>query len=322
MKVSVTTGSRLHIGFTNLSKDAGRYCGSIGVALDYPCTSVVMAKRVDLVVAGDHPEQTVAWIRRFSEHFDVEPRAHVDVRESIPQHVGLGSGTQLALAVGVGLATLHGVKASVQDVALAMTRGKRSGIGIAAFQTGGFIIDAGHKLGGSGVHAPASVVWRQDFPPDWCFVVAIPGSGKGLNGPGEEGVFAALSASVRVSEEICRLTHLKLMPALVEKDIEEFGCALTDIDRKTGLYFSDVQGGIYGGIVARETIDVMLQAGACGGGQSSWGPAVYGLVDEGRARPVEEEVRRFFQEKGGEGSVFVAHGRNSGAHVEVTRDAL
>lgn len=322
MRVSVETGGRLHMGFTNLSEDVGRRYGSIGVALDSPRTSVVLERSKTLDVGGDNPEQIGAYVRRFSEYFSVQPNVTIEVRERIPEHTGLGSGTQLALAIGMALARVSGIKADVHDVAKVMGRGVRSGVGVAAFDVGGSVIDAGHKTGLPDSRNTPTVVFRRDFPSAWRFVVAIPGSGRGLNGPSEERVFRALSASTKISEEICRLTQIKLMPALVEEDIQEFGDALTAIDRKTGMYFADIQGGIYGGGEANEVIETMLRAGAYGAGQSSWGPAVYGLVDRFSADRVKMNVRAFLDEEGMGGSVFVARGRNAGARIEVQTEGL
>ncbi len=322
MKVAVTTGCRLHIGFTNLSEDVGRCYGSIGVALDSPKTTVVLRTHDSLRIIGGGQDQIEEYLRCFCRHFAVEPRVSIEVRERISEHVGLGSGTQLALAVGTGLARILGLGADIHEVAGAVGRGRRSGIGIAAFQTGGFIIDAGHKKDQNGACVAPTVVFQRDFPSTWRFVVAVAGAKRGLNGPREERVFNALSPPVRISEEICRLTQLKLMPALVEEDIEEFGGALTAIDRKTGRYFESAQGGIYGEGEAARTIDVMLRAGAFGAGQSSWGPVVYGVVDEARLGRVEDEVRGFVQERGAGGHVFVARGRNRGAHIEVEAQEL
>jgi beta-ribofuranosylaminobenzene 5'-phosphate synthase len=324
-KVAVTTGCRLHIGFTNLSEDVGRCYGSIGVALDSPGTTVVLRTHDALRVIGEEQEeqdQIEEYLRRFCHIFAVEPRVSVEIQERISGHVGLGSGTELALSVGVGMARVLGLQADMCDVASAVGRGRRSGIGVAAFQTGGFIIDAGHKKDPDGACMAPTVVFRRNFPSTWRFVVAIPGAKRGLNGPREERVFRALTPPVRISEEICRLTQLKLMPALVEEDIEEFGSALTAIDRKTGLYFESVQGGIYGESEAAGTIDVMLRAGAFGAGQSSWGPAVYGLVDEARLGRVESEVRGFMERRGMGGRVFVAKGRNRGAQIAVETEEL
>jgi beta-ribofuranosylaminobenzene 5'-phosphate synthase len=322
VRVSVATGCRLHLGFTNLSDDVGRCFGSLGVALDRPSTTVVVEECRDAAVVGGDPEQIRACLRHFCDHYHVDPRVSIDVRESIPQHVGLGSGTQLALAIGLGLAAVCGIDADVWDVAAAMGRGRRSGVGTATFQTGGFVIDAGHRKGASGRDAAPTVVWRRDFPADWRFIVVIPDADRGLSGRSEEGVFSALAPSVRISEEICRITQLRLMPALVEHDIEEFGRALTAVDRKTGAYFSDVQGGVYSGGEANAAIDALLRAGAYGAGQSSWGPAVYGLVHERDVGRVEGKIRKSLTADGGEARVFVSHGRNTEARVEVPRVAL
>ncbi len=322
MKVSVRTGCRLHLGFTNLSKDMSRCFGSIGVALDRPTTYVVMEESDELLIEGDDKEPIRAAVQRFSQAFGVEPRVTIRVTERIPEHVGLGSGTQLALAVGAGLAAVCGLDADVRDVAAAMNRGRRSGIGIAAFRVGGFIIDAGVDRTRTGREAVPTVVWRPDFPADWAFVVAVPSGLEGLSGHGEEGVFATLTPSVHVSEEICRLTQLLLMPALVERDIETFGRALTAIDRKTGSYFTGAQGGVYSRGDTSQAIAAMQNAGALGVGQSSWGPAVYGLAHASDVGRLQADVRESLDELGLMGPVFVSHGRNGGARVEVVRDAL
>jgi beta-ribofuranosylaminobenzene 5'-phosphate synthase len=316
MKVSVSTGCRLHLGFTNLSDDVGRCFGSLGVALDRPSTTVVIEERPDASVTGNDPEQIRASVQRFCDHFRVDPRVSVDVLESIPQHVGLGSGTQLALAIGLGLAKVCGIDADVWDVATAMGRGRRSGVGAAAFQSGGFIVDAGHRKGGAGREAAPTVVWRRDFPADWRFIVVVPEAAGGISGRTEDGVFGALTPSVRVSEEVCRITQLCLMPALVEHDIEAFGRALTAVDRKTGAYFLDVQGGVYVSAETNAVIRALLRAGACGAGQSSWGPAVYGLVHERDVGQVEAAVREWLEKSGRVAQVFVSLGRNTEARVE------
>ncbi|HEY5387117.1 MAG TPA: beta-ribofuranosylaminobenzene 5'-phosphate synthase family protein, partial [Thermoleophilia bacterium] len=296
--------------------------GSLGVALDRPSTTVVVEECRDAAVVGDDPEQIRACLRRFCDHYQVDPRVSIEVCESIPQHVGLGSGTQLALAVGLGLAMVCGIDVDVWDVAVAMGRARRSGVGTAAFQSGGFVVDAGHKKGQTGRGAAPTVVWRRDFPADWRFVLVVPDADSGLSGRSEEGVFGALAPSVRISEEVCRITQLRLMPALVEQDIEEFGRALTAVDRKTGAYFSGVQGGVYSGGETNTAIDALLSAGAYGAGQSSWGPAVYGLVHERDVGKVEVAVRQSLADHGRGVQVFVSQGRNTEARVEVPRVAL
>ena len=322
MRVSVETGSRLHLGFTNLSEDIGRCFGSIGVAIDQPGTSVVFEEQDELTIVGDNKEPVRAAVSRFCDAYGVEPRVAIKVKERIPEHVGLGSGTQLALAVGAGLAAVCGIDADVREIAFALQRGRRSGIGIAAFRCGGLLIDAGCGVPARERCSVPTVVWRHDFPADWCFVIAIPAGGEGLSSHSEEGVFASLTPSVHISEEVCRITQLLLMPALVERDIETFGRALTAIDRKTGAYFTDVQGGTYSHEATNETAAAMLRGGAFGAGQSSWGPAVYGLAREDQAALLESHMREYLRDNGLGDSVTIARGRNTRAKVEIRKDAL
>jgi beta-ribofuranosylaminobenzene 5'-phosphate synthase len=90
----------------------------------------------------------------------------------------------------------------------------------------------------------------------------------------------------------------------------------------TGAYFSDVQGGVYSGGETNAAIDALLRAGAHGAGQTSWGPAVYGLVHERDVGKVVVAVRESLTANGGGAQVFVSHGRNTEARVEVPRAAL
>jgi beta-ribofuranosylaminobenzene 5'-phosphate synthase len=320
MRVSVETGCRLHLGFTNLSEDVGRRFGSIGVAIDRPTTTVVLEEHDTLEVVARRPERICTLVDRFCEHYGVQPGVAIEVRESIPEHVGLGSGTQLALVVGLGLAKVSGVEAGVREMATVMGRGDRSGVGTSTFEHGGLVIDAGHRSDLVGCSVPPTVVWRHEVPADWRFVVAIPDAIRGLSGRREEAAFETLAPSVHTSEEICRVTQLRLMPAVVEQDIEAFGAAVTAIDEKTGAYFTSAQGGVYNGKQGGHAVASMLAAGALGAGQSSWGPAVYGVTQEGEAAAVAARVQAHMQERGVGCRVFVGRGRNQGAGVDVVRE--
>ena len=48
---------------------------------------------------------------------------------------------------------------------------------------------------------------------------------------------SCFNSSRRISEEVCRLTQVKLLPSLIERDIEEFGKALTEIDLRNRHVF-------------------------------------------------------------------------------------
>jgi beta-ribofuranosylaminobenzene 5'-phosphate synthase len=104
-----------------------------------------------------------------------------------------------------------------------------------------------------------------------------------------------------------------LLPALVEHDLAEFGAALSRIQRLVGDAFAPVQGGTFHPQAA-PLVDALLRLGAAGAGQSSWGPAVYGLV--GSEQEGREIVRGLEAELGG-GWAEVVRFDNRAASVEV-----
>ena len=108
-------------------------------------------------------------------------------------------------------------------------------------------------------------------------------------------------------------TLMQLLPSLVEGDLAGFGAALTAIQRLTGAWFAPSQGGIFAPGLGPELIARMAEWGAAGVGQSSWGPAVYGLVDGiDQSRTLAERVRASL---GGRGQVFEGGFARHGARV-------
>jgi beta-ribofuranosylaminobenzene 5'-phosphate synthase len=61
-------------------------------------------------------------------------------------------------------------------------------------------------------------------------------------------------------------------------------------------------------------VDALLRLGAAGAGQSSWGPAVYGIVGDEQAG--RELARRMDAELAGGGRVELVRFDNRGAQVE------
>jgi beta-RFAP synthase len=291
----------------------GRRYGSIGVAIERP-NVVLEAEPTDrLLVEGSEAERVAAFAHRFLGRYSLPHGVRLCLKAGIPPHVGLGSGTQLALAVGTALARLGGLEISVAEIAMATGRGVHSGIGIAAFQQGGFIVDGGHLVTGSRGAIPP-VLFHHPFPQDWVFVVAVPEAGTGFAGEGEQRAFRSLPlAPPALVEKICRLLVMKMLPALVEKDIVPFGQALTEIQQLVGDCFAAVQGGRYANTLSGRLIMDFLDRGAQGAGQSSWGPTVYALAEgEGQALSLERVAREFLAGQGG-GQVFRARADNRGA---------
>jgi len=333
--IEVRTCARLHLGLLDNSGKHGRLYGSIGLAVDHPNLVLRAEKSESLVIEGMETERVSIYAQRFIDRYGLPAGVHLNLLASIPAHVGLGSGTQIALAVGAALTRLAGLDLSMEEIALAGGRGVRSGIGIAAFQHGGFVLDGGHRILPGLESSPEAqitrietnkvppILFRHSVPKNWCFVTVIPGNAQGFSGEKENSAFLHLTRpGPQLVEKVSWLLLMKMLPSLVEDDIVGFGQALTEIQRMVGDCFSSVQGGSFSNPVSRKVIEFLLERGAVGAGQSSWGPAVYGLVRGNEsARRLREEVQTFLAGLGG-GQGFCVRPRNRGAIIRKIEEVV
>jgi beta-ribofuranosylaminobenzene 5'-phosphate synthase len=319
VKVYVKTPARLHFGLIDMNGDMGRFFGGLGVAIDHPNVVLEAQTSTGFSVTGEKTEQTTWFAKQFIKTYHINSGVSIHVEQAIPEHVGLGSGTQLALAVASALAKLFNVQASFQELALAMGRIKRTGVGTTVFELGGFVVDGGKKMKNGSIVSESfpPLIFRYPFPEDWKFVVAVPDTKKGLAKAEEKNAFSQVPPMpAETVGKLCRLMMIKMLPALVDHDIGSFGDALTQIQVTIGNCFADVQGGTFSSSAAADTIDYMKTCGAHGVGQSSWGPAVYGLTQsKTEAEKLRAKVEAFLQEKDG-GHVFVANANNEGATIK------
>jgi beta-ribofuranosylaminobenzene 5'-phosphate synthase len=319
--VEVEATARLHFGFLDLSGGVRRF-GGLGLSIDRPRLVLRCREGRGLVVEGAEPDRVADFAARFYAAAGRPPAAHLEVVETIPAHVGLGSGTQTALAVAAGLARLHRVEAPLARLAAWMGRGRRSGIGLHAFEHGGFLVEGGHPSGGDrggasgapdALPAPPPLLTRHDFPEGWRIVVCVPRGARAVSGPEEDEAFLRLPAMPDAEAgRLARAVLGRLLPALVERDLVSFGGAIETVQEIVGACFAGVQGGAYHAVAA--PVAARLRSiGACGVGQSSWGPAVYAFAADGRdAEPVAAACR----EAAPHASVLQARAANHGARLE------
>jgi len=317
MKVYIKTPARLHLGLIDLNGDLGRMFGGLGVGINKPNVIIEAKKAENLTVTGQETTLATALIKRFFATYPVKGNVHVHVKAAIPAHIGLGSGTQFSLAIATALTKLFNIKTTTQQLALAMGRAQRTGVGTAIFQKGGFVVDGGKKTQPNNGFPP--LIYRQPFPNEWRFIIAIPNIPKGLSNSQETNAFAKLPPMpAEAVAKICRLTMLKLLPALAEKDIESFGEALTNIQILTGEYFANVQGGTFSNTEITKTLEyIKTIKGSYGYGQSSWGPAVYGITKQQNSKDALKKVKAHLT-KGAGGEAFVAKANNRGATIKLT----
>ncbi|AEA47297.1 beta-ribofuranosylaminobenzene 5'-phosphate synthase [Archaeoglobus veneficus] len=311
-KVRIRTPSRLHVTLIDLNGSLGRIDGGVGISVNEPFVEVIGRRSDEVSVEGGINADRFRNIAlKLEKHFGFS--ATLEVKSDYRPHIGLGSGTQISLAVATIYATLAGKKMSVRELASLVGRGGTSGIGVAAFEYGGFIVDGGHStkvkpsfLPSSASKAPPPpVIARHDFP-DWKIVIAIPEL-TGAHGRAEVDLFSK-NCPIPL-EEVRELSHIILMqmlPAVVEEDLDAFCKALNRIQQ---IGFKRIE------VERYDVIKDLLSTIDCAG-MSSTGPAIFAVTDTD-AKSISKEIKSFFSDAGFDCESIITRARNRGAEVEL-----
>jgi len=300
------------MGFIDLSGSLGRHFGSIGVALNEISTRLSVSKASQLQVNGPSSARAIKCTKVLSEVLNVSDQIQIDIETAIPEHVGLGSGTQMSLAIGSALNSYYDLGLTIRDIAQLTDRGMRSGIGIGVFEQGGLVVDGGR--GEETITPP--VISHMDIPESWRFILVLDQRGQGLHGEQEIEAFKELP--VFPHQEAARLCYLLLMqglPAVAEQNISLFGDVITQLQHSVGEHFSSVQGGVFTSPEVAESMDWLQQQGAVAIGQTSWGPTGFCAVDNAQKADdlVSQMQQRFAHYT--HLSFVSASARNSGGDV-------
>ncbi|MEM0482807.1 MAG: hypothetical protein QXM16_08000, partial [Nitrososphaerota archaeon] len=226
------------------------------------------------------------------------------ILETPPSHVGLGSGTQLYLSILEAVSRLAGVEPPLEVLVESGLVGSFSWVGVAAFGSGGFILD----LGAAPSKMRRYVSLR--FPEDWFVVHARPPGRKGHPRSGEAEKLRALKYSRDAEQRLVELLMKKILPGVLDRNLELFGSGLSEYQRLVGAAFSTYQQGVFNPDSA-SIVSAMEEAGLLGVGQSSWGPTVYGFTESRKG--AEEAARLLAQER--VWTVTVTMANNTGARV-------
>jgi beta-ribofuranosylaminobenzene 5'-phosphate synthase len=326
VKVAVYAPARIHMGFYNFLTDSIAY-GDLGVAIERPRVAVRISNIDEDVfkVVNKSNVDISDCIDRVTRAFDLSG-VYIEILDVIPRHVGLGSTTQIMLAIACALSVLRGSSCNVRDLAVKLCRGRDSGVGLAAFEKGGFVVNSGRKVSEEGkVLCPNSpldlpqLIFRAPVPRKWSFIIFTPKVKKGFDEVSERKAMDTPTQLPRdIQYELYKLVFLHMIPSILRRDIEVFGKALTKLQFTVGEYFSKYQGGVFCCEEAELIINTMLKYNVKGVGQSSWGPSVYGLVEEqGKAIKVATRVLKEVKSKGIEVDYMVVKASNSGAKIIV-----
>jgi len=321
--IRVKTPSRLHITLIDLNGKLGRIDGGVGIALEEP-SIILEAELIDdgIIVEGDDSGRALEAAKRVLNTFNLKGGLHIRILKKYDEHVGLGFGTQLSLGTAFAITKLHEIHVSPRELAEVVGRGGTSGIGVAAFEAGGFIIDGGHTFGtnkqkqrflpsSASKAPPPQVISRLDFPDDWLVVLAMPRESQRVHGSIEVELFSK-HCPIPISE-VQALSHIilmKLLPSVAERDIVEFGDAISKIQ---DIGFKEIEVNLQSDKV-KKIMKIMTEAGSYGVGLSSFGPTLYTVVDyKKKAQIIAKAAEDVMREIGGR--VLITKARNKGAEL-------
>lgn len=243
----IRTPSRLHFTLIDMNGEIGRVDGGLGVSLQHPSVEFDFRWNERTIVRGGQTNEqdlVTMELAACSHVLRVEPKIEIIIRQMIPPHQGLGSGTQLKLALLSALCRQFGLDYSLSDLVAKSTRGGTSGIGVNAFHTGGFLLDGGHSVDSQKKSfAPSRyateagqppLLLRYEFPTHWGIVLFIPKCLHGLSGR-DELEFMRSHTPIPISEvqSASHVILMRLLPAICEVDLEAFGSSVDKL-QETG----------------------------------------------------------------------------------------
>ncbi|SAL80732.1 hypothetical protein AWB71_06187 [Caballeronia peredens] len=170
--ITVESPARLHLGFIDPNGSLGRAFGSVGLAIDAHGTRITARRapganhhaNVEGALNDVQRERIEQHLATLEAALGPGPAVDIEIHDAPRPHTGLGSGTQLALALGTAFARVRGHEATTADIARILARGARSGIGIHAFDHGGLLVDGGRDVRKASATTLPPLIARQPFP--------------------------------------------------------------------------------------------------------------------------------------------------------------
>jgi beta-ribofuranosylaminobenzene 5'-phosphate synthase len=322
MHVTISAPARLHLG--DLDPFAlGRFGYAPVLAITEPRTVIEAEAFADgLEVDGVEKADARLYAQRVLDAFNLKG-AKLTVKAAAPRNQGFGSTTQLSLTVGRAVTKAHGLDVPLIELVKALKRTSTGGI--YPFQMGGFVVAGGFPV------KPGERIWlrdetlipplifRGDFPEDWRFVLARPlVAPKSPDKESEEVAFSTLRDRKPPAELIHKgyfVLAAKMLPALLERNAEAFGKALTELQMTVGRIYQPVQEQLFNP-ASQWLIPILNRSGALGIGQSSWGPTVYAFTDSPEAaQRIAATIEAEAQDKA---EVTLVGADNAGARLETT----
>jgi beta-RFAP synthase len=309
--LTITAGSRLHFGMFSFGHPGTREFGGVGTMIDAPGIRVQVTSAERLTAEGPLAQRALETARRVTRSWGETSDLPCEIRilRAPRLHVGLGVGTQLALAVS---RALHAFFArgflNAEAEARRAGRGLRSAIGLHGFQHGGLLVESGKTR----EEEISPLVALYPLPESWRWVLFCPSMSTGLSGADEQAAFARLPpVPEELTAQLCREAMLELLPAAVSQDFRAFSRSLYRFGQMAGRCFATQQAGVYATREAAELVQRIRHEGIEGVGQSSWGPTLFALAgSEADAHSLAEGLRQPGME------ITIARPLNHGAVID------
>ncbi len=278
--IKISAPCRLHFGLLRFEKNTGASFGGLGMMIDQPRVEVDLQPAQQWQAVGSMADRALEFahcVSRFAKLAEQTPM-HIRVCNVPPAHCGLGTGTQLALAVAHGIYKLQGLPTPAADeLAASVGRGKRSAVGSHGFLHGGLIWETGQEQAGS----LGTLARHLAVPENWRILLIRSPQQAGLHGDREGAAFKNLPAVPHaVTEKLRSIAEQTILPAVENADFQSFGRGLYEYGHLSGSCFSAIQGGPFASPEISNLVDYLRNHGIQGVGQSSWGPTVFAFVED------------------------------------------
>lgn len=275
--VTVHASARLHMGFFDLHGGLGRRFGSLGLALKTPQLQLSLRPHQQWQAHGQDSARALQVAQKIFNAVGIAGAAEIHIHQAIAAHSGLGSGTQLALALGAAINQAFGLNLTLAQIATITQRATRSGIGLGTFAQGGLIVDGGRSASSE----VPPVLAHMDFP-DWPILLILQKDFQGVHGNAEIAAFENLPQFPEAqAQALCREVLMRALPAIQERDLYQFALAIQQIQAACGDYFAPAQGGQrYASRTVHAALQLLQAQGVQCVGQSSWGPTGFAILPD------------------------------------------
>ncbi len=289
--VDITAPSRLHFGMFSFGCTAAPQFGGAGLMLNGPGLHLRAKRAKAFAVQGPLAKRAAAFAGHWAKTRSLPglPDCEIEILSAPPEHVGLGTGTQLGLSVGAALHALFEEREqTLAELVASVGRGRRSSIGAFGFAGGGLIGESGKQRD----ELLGALLEQVSLPEAWRFLLLRPARQTGCCGEAERQAFAKLPpVPEAITHQLQTIFSQAMAPAAKEGDFQTFSTAVYEFGRLAGSCFATAQYGEYATEEIAELVQEVRSAGVPGVGQSSWGPTVFAMFPHEQA--AQEFVCKF-----------------------------